>query len=153
MVATEERDAEVKSKLVDDSSQKTYVLIFETGDDPMKGLLSFAKENGITAAHFTGIGAFQDATLGYFAWEKKDYLRNPVNEQVEVVSLAGDIATEKGQPKVHAHVAVGKRDGSTMSGHLLEAHVRPTLEVVLQVSPAHLQREMDPESGLALIRI
>lgn len=143
----------MKSKLVDDSTQKTYVLIFETGDEAIKGLLSFAQEHDITAAHFTGIGAFQKATLGYFDWETKKYLHNPVDEQVEVVSLAGDIATENGRPKVHAHVAVGKRDGSTMSGHLLEAHVRPTLEIVLQAAPAHLRREMDPASGLALIRI
>jgi predicted DNA-binding protein with PD1-like motif len=38
-----------------------------------------------------------------------------------------------------------------MGGHLLEAHVRPTLEVVLTESPRHLHKRKDPESGLALI--
>ena len=94
-----------------------------------------------------------DVTLGYFDWEKKDYLKIPIREQVEVVSLIGDIAVEKDEPKVHAHVVVGKRDGSVMGGHLLAAHVRPTLEVMLSESPAQLTRGMDPESGLALIRV
>src|SRR5205823_13320077 len=109
---------------------------------------------GLGAAHFTAIGAFRDVTLGYFDWEKKDYQKIPVREQVEVLSLIGDVTLdEKGQPQVHAHVVVGRSDGTTRGGHLLEAHVRPTLEVVLVESPVHLQRKHDPESGLALIRL
>jgi predicted DNA-binding protein with PD1-like motif len=60
---------------------------------------------------------------------------------------------EKDTPKIHAHVVVGKRDGSAHGGHLLEAHVRPTLEVILTQSPVHLRRVFDPRSGLALIDI
>ncbi len=71
-----------------------------------------------------------------------------------MLSLVGDVAlTTKGQPKVHAHVVVGQSDGTAHGGHLLEAHVRPTLEVILTESPQHLQRVHDPETGLALIRL
>jgi len=70
-----------------------------------------------------------------------------------VVSLIGDVALEKDQPKIHAHVVVGKRNGITAGGHLLEGFVRPTLEIVLTESPAHLRREFDTASGLALIRL
>ena len=59
----------------------------------------------------------------------------------------------EGKPTVHAHVVVGCWDGSTRGGHLLQAHVRPTLEVMLVESPAHLQKRHDPESGLALIAL
>ena len=127
------------------------VLIFETGDEVISVLAAFAREHHIAAAHFTAIGAFSDAALGYFDWQKKDYLKNQVNEQVEVVSLIGDIALDKGEPKVHAHVVIGKKNGAAMGGHLLEAHVRPTLELVLQDSGEQLKRKFDPESGLALI--
>jgi len=93
-------------------------------------------------------------TLGYFDWAKKDYKKIPVREQVEVVSLVGDIAEgEQGGPKVHAHVVLGRSDGAALAGHLLEAHVRPTLELMLVESPQHLRRWHDPESGLALIRV
>ena len=127
------------------------VLIFETGDEVIATLTDFAAKNHIAGAHFTAIGAFSDVAIGYFDVEKKDYLKNLVNEQVEVVSLIGDIALDKGEPKAHAHVVVGKRDGGAMGGHLLEAHVRPTLELVLEESGDPWKRKFDAESGLALI--
>ena len=144
----------MRAKLLHEhQGQKTFALVFETGDEVLKGLSDFARENRLGGSHLTAIGAFQDVTLGYFDWEKKDYKRIPVREQVEVVSLVGDVALgEEGRPKVHAHVVLGRSDGSALAGHLLEAHVRPTLEVVLVESPGHLQRRHDPESGLALIR-
>jgi len=143
----------MKFKLLDDSAQKTFAVILDTGDEAMASLLAFAKQNSVTAAHFTAIGAFSAAVLGYFDWEKKDYSRIPVGEQVEVVSLIGDIALEKDQPKIHAHAVIGKRNGVAMAGHLLEGHVRPTLEITLIESPAHLRREFDARAGLALIKI
>jgi predicted DNA-binding protein with PD1-like motif len=134
--------------------QKTFALVFDTGDEAMQGLLAFARERRLAGSHLTAIGAFQEATIGYFDWQKKDYKRIPVREQVEVVSLVGDIALdEKGEPKVHAHVVLGRSDGSALAGHLLEGHVRPTLEVTLVEEPGHLQRRHDAESGLALIRL
>ncbi len=133
--------------------EKTYALVFETGDEAMAGLSAFAREKGLTSARFTAIGAFRSVTLGYFDWEKKDYKKIRVDEQVEVLSLVGDVALDdKGEPKVHAHVVVGRSDGTTRGGHLLEAQVRPTLEVMLIESPGRLRRRFDPESGLALIR-
>jgi predicted DNA-binding protein with PD1-like motif len=144
----------MKAKLLSERGEKTYAVIFDTGDEVVAGLTSFAKEKRLAASHFTAIGAFQDVTLGYFDWQKKDYQKIPVHEQVEVLSLVGDVALDpKGEPKVHAHVVLGRSDGTTRGGHLLEARVRPTLEVVLVESPSHLQRKHDPESGLALIRV
>jgi len=144
----------MQSKLIhENNGEKTYALIFETGDDVMAGLSEFAKAKRLSAAHFTAIGAFQHVTLGYFDWESKEYKKNPVTEQVEVLSLIGDVAEKDGEPAVHAHVVVGRFDGSTRGGHLVEGRVRPTLEVILTESPSHLRKKMDPESGLALIRV
>ena len=144
----------MKSKLIHDhQGEKTFALIFDTGDEAMAGLIEFARANALGASHFTAIGAFRDVTLGYFDWEAKDYRKIPVREQVEVLSLIGDVALKDGEPKVHAHVVVGRSDGSTRGGHLIEGHVRPTLEVILTESPGHLRKEIDEESGLALIRI
>jgi uncharacterized protein len=114
-------------------------------------LTGFAKEHGLAATHFTAIGAFSQAILGYFERDRKDYTRILVREQVEVLSLVGDIALDKGKPKVHAHAVLGKRNGSAHGGHVLAAEVWPTLEVVLMESPKHLQRRIDPAVGLALI--
>ena len=119
----------------------------------MAGLLAFAVAQSVSAAHFTAIGAFSRAVLGYFDWKTREYRRIPVEEQVEVVTLMGDVVMEGQKPKVHAHATLAKRGGVTVGGHLLEGVVRPTLEVVLTQVPGHLERRFDEASGIALIRL
>jgi uncharacterized protein len=132
---------------------ETYVLVFDKGDEVMENLAAFASERELTAGHFTAIGAFSDVTLGFLDPETKEYAPIVVDEQVEALSLVGDISLENGERRVHAHVVIGKRDGLAYGGHLLEAHVWPTLEVVLTESPAHLRRRVDEETGLPLIAL
>jgi predicted DNA-binding protein with PD1-like motif len=139
----------MQAKLIDDHGQRVFAVIFDTGEDPMAGLTRFAGEHNLSASSFTAIGAFSEATLGYFDWEKKDYEHIAVREQVEVLSLIGDIADRK----VHAHVVLGRRSGAACGGHLLAARVRPTLEVIITESPGYLQRKHDPASGLSLIKV
>jgi predicted DNA-binding protein with PD1-like motif len=141
----------MKAKLLDATGQKTWALVFAKGDEAMQGLGAFAKEQRLAAAHFTAIGAFSEVTLGYFDRAAKDYKRLPIREQVEVLSLLGDVALDGEEPKVHAHVVVGLSDGAARGGHLLAGRVWPTLEVVLVESPSHLRKRHDPETGLALI--
>lgn len=143
----------MKAKLLHEGQQKTYAVIFDEGNDPIEGLTNFARKKQLGGSQFTAIGAFSRATLGYFNWETKEYEKIPVEEQVEVLSLVGDIALKEGQPEVHAHVVLGKRDGTAHGGHLLKAEVRPTLEVIITESPAHLQKKHDEKSGLALISV
>jgi predicted DNA-binding protein with PD1-like motif len=144
----------MRGKLINEIGAKTYAVIFDTGDEVKAGLLAFAREHRLGGSHFTAIGALSEATLGYFDWQKKDYKKIPVREQVEVLSLVGDVSLkENGEPEVHAHLVGGRADGTTLGGHLMEARVRPTLEVILVESPRHLQRHYDPESKLALIRL
>jgi predicted DNA-binding protein with PD1-like motif len=143
----------VQSKLMHDAPQRTFAVVLDTGEEVVETLLAFAKEQRLTAAEFTGLGALSDAVLGYFDWRKKDYTRIPIDEQVEVLNLTGNIALADGEPKLHPHIVLGKADGTAHGGHLLEAHVRPTLEVIVTESPAHLRRRSDPETGLALLRL
>jgi uncharacterized protein len=139
--------------LHDDRGQRTFAVILQTGDEPMACLQKFVRDNKISAAQLTGIGALADVTLGYFDWNKKDYVSNPVHEQVEVASMTGDVAlSPSGEPTLHIHVVVGRRDGTALAGHLQEGHVRPTLEVIFNEAPAYLQKVHDPQSGLTLIR-
>jgi uncharacterized protein len=136
------------------AGQRTYVVIFATGDEVMSNLAQLGRKEGLSAAQITGIGAFSSATLNYFDWDAKAYRDIPVNEQVEVASLVGDIGLDPdGEPAVHVHLVLGRRDGSAVAGHLAEARVRPTLELVVTESPAHLRRVKDPASGLNLIRL
>ena len=103
----------MKSKLIQDGQEKTFALVFDTGEEVVAGLLQFAKDYNLSGAHLTAIGAFERVTLGFFDVAKKDYKKIAIQEQVELMSLVGNIAQDdKGDPKLHAHVVVGKSDGT-----------------------------------------
>ena len=145
----------MRSKLLERrDGQRTFVLVFDTGDEVATGLLEFATTQRLRGSHLTAIGALQDVVLGYWDWTLKEYRRIPLREQVEVLSLVGNIALgPEGAPKIHAHIVVGRSDGAAHGGHLLEAHVRPTLEVIIVESPDDLQRSIDSETGLPLLNV
>lgn len=142
----------MKSELLADrDGSRTYVGVFGHGETVMGPLLAFLSEARVTAARLSGIGALESVTLGYFNWERKEYEHHQMSGQMELLSLVGDVALQDDEPKVHAHVVVGQRDTTTRGGHLIDATVRPTLELIVEDVPAHLRKRVDPESGLALI--
>jgi len=148
------KEPPMKHKLINAGPERTFAVVLDVGDEPVSCLTRFAKYNRLDAARFTGIGAFSEAVVGFFDLQRKDYDRIPIAAQVEVVSLIGDVALgPNGEPKLHAHVVLTKRDGSAWGGHLIEARVQPTLEVMLVESPSHLQRRTDAATGLALIEL
>lgn len=140
------------SRQIDDAP-KTFILVFETGDEIAALLKDFAEEQKLTAASFKAIGALQSVQLGWMNWETKKYDPSVhLNEQVELLSLIGDVAEYNGKPQVHAHVVIGKQDGTAHGGHLMKAVVRPTCELVLTESPTTLHKVMDAEATIPLIR-
>lgn len=141
------------SRLLDETNgRRTFVVVFEIDDEVASGLNRFARENDLDGSHFAALGALRDVTLGWWNWDERDYEPIRLQEQVEVLTMVGNIArAPDGGHTVHAHLVIGRRDGSARGGHLLEAYVRPTLEVTLVESPGHLQRRPDPTTGLALI--
>ena len=142
----------MRVKLVQDTAgEKVYAVIFRKGDEVLSGLTDFALQYHVGDAHFTGIGAVSGATVGWLDLGRKVYHRIPVNQQVEVLSMIGDVATFNGRPVVHAHLVLGKQDGSTVGGHLWEAIVNPTLEVFVTVDAVPLQKTPDDESGMKVI--
>ena len=139
--------------LNENAGLRTYVAVLETGDEVMACLQRFIEAEGVSAAQITAIGAFETADLFFFEWETKKYRPIPVHEQTEVATLVGDVALDgDGKPTLHLHVVLGKPDGTALAGHLADAKVRPTLEVIITETPAHLHRVEDQETGLALIR-
>jgi predicted DNA-binding protein with PD1-like motif len=143
----------MRSKLIADNP-RTYALVLNTGDEVLTSLKSFAGAEKLASSSFKAIGALSQTELGWFDWEAKRYQTAvKLEEQVELLSLIGDIALKNDEPQVHAHLVVGLRDGTAHGGHLLSATVRPTCEIVITESPKHLDKEIDPESGIALIRL
>ena len=141
----------MRSKLLNADPPVTYAVVLDTGDEVVGELGRFVREQEVEAASLTAIGAFRRALLGYFDWDTKQYKKIAVEQQVEVLSLLGDVAVTDEGPTLHLHAVLGKSDGSVVGGHLLEAQVRPTLEVILIQPPSYLRKRKDPETGLALI--
>jgi len=145
-------DIGMKSKLLlDEDGLKTFALVFDKDEEAKESLMRFATKNGLRAAQVTAIGAFSEVTLGFFDRQKKSYQEIPVKEQVEVLSFAGNIVEKEGKPMLHAHVVVGKADGTAHGGHFLNGRVWPTLEMIIFETRAHLRRKHDEETGLPLI--
>ncbi|BCB91772.1 PPC domain-containing DNA-binding protein [Phytohabitans suffuscus] len=136
---------------IQDGRGRVLVVACEKGDDPVRTVTAAARAVGIAGAQVTGVGGLRAAELGYFDPDRRDYTRIPVTEQVEVLSFVGDVAMSAGEPRLHVHAVLGRRDGSAIGGHLLGGEVWPILEVIVtEVAPA-LAKRLDPETGLALL--
>ena len=143
----------MKVQILSQSPQETtYAVIFGKGDELMAGLIRFAQEKHLGASRITGIGGIEDATIGFFELAQKRHRPMLINQQSEVLSLLGDIALFHGKPVVHLHMVVGFPDGSAHGGHLLSAHVWPTMEVIVtEYQSAAMHKKLDAETGAALI--
>ncbi len=144
----------MKSRLLhQEDGLRTFAVVFDKNDDVRQALLEFAAANRFADAHLTGIGAFSEVTLGFFDPQRKTYRKIPIAEQVEVLAFTGNIVPSDGKPVLHAHVVVGKSDGTAHGGHFLQGRVWPTLELIVSEMPVHLRRSHDEETGLTLIRL
>ena len=143
----------MKSKLLAEGDHgRTYVVVLEPGEEAFGAIRAFAAKEAIDGAQVTAIGAFSNAVVGFFDFARKDYARIPIDEQCEALSALGDIAEgDDGMPSLHLHVVLGLSDGSCKGGHLLEAHVNPTLEVMVTETPKGLRRRKREGLGVALI--
>jgi len=145
----------MKSELVwEKAGERTFVLILDAGEEAFAAITEFARREKLRGASLTALGAFERAVVGWFDMNEKKYRNIPVDLQCELLSAIGDIAErDHGKASLHLHVVLGLSEGSTRGGHLLEATVRPTMEVTVVETPAHLRRKKRPDLGIALISL
>lgn len=136
--------------LSDTGGRQTYALVLAAGDEVATALMDFVKEHRIAAAHFTAIGALREVKVAWYDLERKAYKVMPIPGQVEALSVIGDVGMAGGKAAVHCHITVGLHDASTRGGHLVQAIVSPTLEIMITVEPAVLKKKFDSCSGLTL---
>jgi predicted DNA-binding protein with PD1-like motif len=129
----------------------TVVVVLATGEEVMESLTSVAREHAVEGARVAGIGALRGATLGFYDLARKDYDRFRIEEEVELLSLLGNISRFEGRPRVHLHATVSGRDGAARGGHVFDAVVGATCELFVSPLPAALERLQDDGVGLPLI--
>lgn len=130
-----------------------YVLKLAPGEEVMAMLCDFMEHQMIRGAYFVAFGAFERVRLEYFDMQAKEYRHNDIGQQVEVVSLLGNVARGEDGIIVHMHGIVADDQTRTYSGHLSEGIVRPTLEVFVTQLIGEIRRQKDPESGLELLNL
>ncbi|MFB6290285.1 MAG: PPC domain-containing DNA-binding protein [Candidatus Bipolaricaulia bacterium] len=130
------------------AGKKLFVRL-EKGEEIVANLEEVLKKNGISAGSFQGIGAVSDAKLGHYSLESKQYREKELNQPLEIVSLQGTI-TEEG---IHPHICLGTKEMETYGGHLVEATVAATCEIIVTPASDSLERYHDDEIGLDLLDI
>jgi predicted DNA-binding protein with PD1-like motif len=132
---------------------RSFALVFDMGDDVLAEFQQFCETAHIYTARVQGIGGFGRAQLGYYDMEAQRYEPIDVDEQVEVISLAGNVTLYESKPRIHLHCIVSHRGGHCTAGHLLGGIVRPTLELFVDDLPVRLHRVDRPDAGIPLIDI
>lgn len=144
----------MRHKLLEtNDGRRKFVLVLDAGEEAIAAITAFATEQKLEGTSLTGIGAFASCSFGHFNPVTKEFRRNDLADQSEVLAITGNIAGgADDKPHLHIHCVVGLNDATTRGGHLIEGWVRPTMELVLEESPEHLQRGLDHASGLVLLQ-
>jgi predicted DNA-binding protein with PD1-like motif len=128
-----------------------FMLRLVKGEEVISSLSSFVEEQEIPGGFVFGLGAFRDATLGYFDSKKKEYVKSFFKDDMEFGSLTGSVSYFEGKPFVHAHVVAGGPDARAFFGHLFSATISATGEFFILPSDARIERKADAETGLNLL--
>jgi predicted DNA-binding protein with PD1-like motif len=138
----------MKSKKVEGG----YLVVLERGEEVVKSLTDFVKENNIEGGEIYGIGGVKDVVLGFFDTTKKEYLKRRFKGNFELVSLVGNVSLLEGKPFLHLHSAVSGSDFALFGGHLFEATISVTGEFYFRIQPK-VVRKFDSDIGLNLIKL
>jgi uncharacterized protein len=123
----------------------------ESGDEVVGSLIRLAEKEGFGFAALSGLGAVSSITLAYYNVATKEYEKHDIDEQLEVTAVIGNVSQKDGKPFPHVHATLGRRDLSTIGGHVFRAIAHSTLEIWLSTMQDAVQRLPDEASGLALM--
>jgi predicted DNA-binding protein with PD1-like motif len=130
-----------------------YQLRLESGEGLNATLVPWLKNRRISYAAVTGLGAIGSASLRFYRPEIKGYEDHRFDEQFEVVSLVGNVTLREGEPFIHAHATLARRDLSMIGGHVDELIAQPLLEVWLAPEDATVYRTLDESCGLYVMQL
>ena len=128
-----------------------FVLRLERGEEVLTTLTDFVGLQHIQSGTIQGLGAIKDLVLGIFDPEMKEYVKQTLNEDLELGNLTGNISNLDGKPLLHCHVTVAGTDLKAYTGHLLSAIVSVTGEFFIRPFSEQITRALDKEVGLNLL--
>jgi len=132
--------------------ENKYVIRLYKDEKIIETLLKFLRDNHIKLGYFFGLGALHRVELAHYALKTKKYSSKVLEGAFEIASLHGNIATLNGEEYIHAHIVVSDDEMNTFGGHLKEAVVGPTCEIILVEIDGEVEREFSGEIGLNLFK-
>lgn len=131
-----------------------FVLRLEQSDDILTTLREFSNAQRLRACFFEGIGSLYKAVLGHYDFKgTKTYKNETFDEDLEILTLSGNVSTMNQQSLPHAHVTLGRRDFSVIGGHLEEGSLANMVEVRMNKLPGKLLKARDKDVGLNLLQL
>ena len=128
----------------------TIIARIDRGEEILTQLRVIAEREEIRLAEVSALGATNDMTVGVFHTAEKEYHANRFTGDMEIVSLTGTISTMGGQYYAHLHMSAGDAAGHVFGGHLNQAIISATCEMVIRVIPGNVDRRFDDGVGLNL---
>ena len=132
-------------------SQHATILVLNRGEELHTKLQEFAREHGLKGAWVQGLGGSGAMTLGYYNLTERKYEWQEFSDNLEILSLQGNLAWVDGEPFWHVHGTFGGRDFASVGGHVKEMVVGLTCELLVTPLDAPLTRVFDDETGLKLL--
>ena len=129
---------------------KTIIARIDRGEEVLAQLKVIALKEDIKLASVRALGATDDFTVGVFKVEEKKYYANHFTGDFEIVSLTGTISTMNGEYYAHLHMSAGDEQGRVFGGHLNEARISATCEMVIEIIDGQVDRLRDESVGLNL---
>ena len=131
---------------------KTIIARIDRGEEVLAQLKNIALKEEIKLASVRALGATDDFTVGVFKVDEKKYYANHFTGDFEIVSLTGTISTMNGEYYAHLHMSAGDEQGRVFGGHLNEAIISATCEMVVEVIDGQVDRAFSEEVGLNLFK-
>ena len=127
------------------------VVRLDKGEEILEQMRELAMMEKIHLASVQGIGAVDKFTIGVFDTQAKQFCPREYTGCYEIVSLTGSINTMNGEFYCHLHMSAADSTGAVVGGHLSNARISATAELVIRTLPGRVERVYDPEIGLNLL--
>lgn len=141
---------------------RRFVIKIAPGEHLLAGLAAFARETGVrNAVIVSAVGSMRNVRFRGI----KTGARLPITDArmhlheiegpLELLGLEGNIfPDEKGEPDAHVHILLGKSSGEVVGGHLFDAEVFASCEIMLgEVLVEGIERHPSRTGGVSTIYI
>lgn len=124
-----------------------YVIRLDPGEGIKASLAALCARDAIGFGWFSGIGSVAGAEVGFYSEAGQAYDMRKFEGPREIVSLLGNVTVVDSRPFIHAHIALAGPDLTVVGGHLGEARVGTSCEIVLTRTQDVIGRKQDPAGG------